>query len=363
MGNKSFSSKRFRNIGVLTIVAVYFLILVGGIVRSTGSGMGCPDWPKCFGTWVPPTEVNQLPVNYREIYRDQRIEKNQKLAASLNAFGFTEVASQLQNNPAAHIETEFNATKTWIEYINRLVGTLIGVFIFLTLVFSFAYYRHDKAIILLSLLSVFLVGLQGWLGSVVVSTNLLPVIITLHMALALVMVGILIYAIARSQASLLNKRTFPYSGSILFGLWLVVFFSFFQTLLGTQVREMIDQIATNNNYLNRETWISQLDLSFYIHRSFSSLVLIANIYLAYQLFKLKDGLLNRLILGLVVLILLEIIIGVIMANWAIPAVLQPLHLVTATLIFGIQFFILIIYYYATHYRRVSPSRKVVSAVA
>jgi len=357
MVNKSFSSKRFRNIGVLTIVAVYFLILVGGIVRSTGSGMGCPDWPKCFGTWVPPTEVNQLPANYREIYRDQRIQKNQRLAATLHTLGFVEVASQLQNNPAAHIETEFNATKTWIEYVNRLVGVLIGIFIFLTLLFSFAYYRHDKVIVILSVLSVLLVGLQAWLGSIVVSTNLLPVTITLHMALALVMLGILIYAVARSQESELNNRTFPYSGFIYFMLWLVVCFSFFQTLLGTQVREMIDVIAANNNYLSRENWISQLDISFYIHRSFSSLVLFTNLYLAYQLFKLKDGLMNRLIIGLVFLIVLEIIFGVIMANWAIPAVLQPLHLVTASLIFGIQFLMLIIYLYAV------PARRVVKVVA
>jgi len=363
MVNKSFSSKRFRNIGVLTIVAVYFLILVGGIVRSTGSGMGCPDWPKCFGSWVPPTEVSQLPANYKELYRDQRIAKNQKLASSLQALGFTEVARQLENNPAAHIETDFNATKTWIEYVNRLVGVLIGIFIFLTLFFSFAYYRHDKAIIFLSVLSVVLVGLQGWLGSIVVSTNLLPVTITLHMALALVMVGILIYAIARSQVAELNKRSFPYSAGILFMLWLVVFFSFFQTLLGTQVREMIDLIAFNNNYLQRETWISQLDLSFYIHRSFSSIVLLANLYLAYRLFKFKDGLLNRLILGLVILIGLEILFGVIMVNWAIPAILQPLHLVTATLIFGIQFLMLIIYLYATPARSVTSSERVANALA
>jgi cytochrome c oxidase assembly protein subunit 15 len=109
--------------------------------------MGCPDWPKCFGSWVPPTQVNQLPDNYRQVYRDNRILKNERLAASLSKMGFYEVANQLVNNPAAYIETEFNATKTWIEYVNRLVGALIGILIFLTLIFSFAYYRHDKAII------------------------------------------------------------------------------------------------------------------------------------------------------------------------------------------------------------------------
>jgi cytochrome c oxidase assembly protein subunit 15 len=173
------------------------------------------------------------------------------------------------------------------------------------------------------------------------------------MAVALVIVGLLIYAIARSQVANLKERLFSYSGLIYFFLWLVVFLSFFQTLLGTQVREMIDQIAFNNQYLNRHQWISQLDWSFYVHRSFSSLVLLANLYLGYRLFKLKDGVLNRLIISLLFLIVLEIVFGVIMAKWAIPALLQPLHLVTATLIFGVQFLMLIIYYYATRTKRVA----------
>jgi heme a synthase len=347
MTDKSFSSKRFRNIGVLTIASVYFLILVGGIVRSTGSGMGCPDWPKCFGSWVPPTKVDQLPQDYLQVYRDKRIQKNMKLAAMLEQMGFSQIAHQLVNNPAAHIETEFNVTKTWIEYVNRLVGVAIGILIFLTVVFSFPYYKKDNAIIYLSVLSFLLVGFQGWLGSIVVSTNLLPATITIHMALALVIVGLLIYAIARSQASALRDRVFPFSAGHLFLLWLAIFLSFFQILLGTQVREMIDEIAFRFNYLNRHQWIEQLDISFYIHRSFSIFVLLVNVYLGYRLFRLKDGLLNRLIVGLIGMIVLEILFGVMLVEWAIPAVLQPLHLVVATLIFGIQFLMLIIYYYAT----------------
>jgi heme a synthase len=355
MRDESFSSKRFRNIGVLTIASVYFLILVGGIVRSTGSGMGCPDWPKCFGSWVPPTNVNQLPDDYLEVYRDKRLQKNERLAGYLNSLGFSQIAQQLLNHPTAYLETEFNVQKTWIEYINRLVGVLIGFFIILTLLFSFSYFNQDRSIVYLSVLSFLLVIFQGWLGSLVVSTNLLPVMVTIHMALALVMVGVLIYAIARSQINVLKQRLFTHSYLIYFFLWLVVIFTFAQTLLGTQVREMIDEIAFNLNYLSREKWISQLDYSFYLHRSFSSVVLLANLYLAYQLFRLKDGLINKLLLLLVGLLVLEIVFGVLMVEYSIPAFLQPLHLVVATLIFGVQFFILIIYHYAARFKGVVQS--------
>ncbi|GEO05247.1 hypothetical protein AAE02nite_29110 [Adhaeribacter aerolatus] len=353
MTDKSFSFKRFRNIGVLTIASVYFLILVGGIVRSTGSGMGCPDWPKCFGSWVPPTSIEQLPDNYLEVYRDKRIQKNQRVAGYVNNLGFEEIATYLLEHPTAYLETEFNVQKTWIEYLNRLVGVLVGIFIILTMLYSFAYYRKDKAIVYLSVFSVLLVIFQGWLGSLVVSTNLLPVMITIHMALALLMVAILIYAIARSQVVVLQERMFFFSRKIYLLIWLVVFLTFGQTLLGTQVREMIDQIAFNFNYLQREKWISQLDFSFYIHRSFSWLVLLVNLYLAYLLFRLKDGQINKLLLTLLALIGLEIIFGVIMVNWAIPAFLQPLHLLAAALIFGVQFYILIIYGYATRFKGVA----------
>lgn len=155
MGNKSFNYKRFRNIGVLTIASVYFLILVGGIVRSTGSGMGCPDWPKCFGSWIPPTNINQLPSNYLEIYRDKRLQKNEKLASYLNKLGYTQVARQLLQNPTAYLETDFNVQKTWIEYLNRVVGVLIGFLIILTLFYSFTYFNQDRSIVYLSVLSFF----------------------------------------------------------------------------------------------------------------------------------------------------------------------------------------------------------------
>jgi cytochrome c oxidase assembly protein subunit 15 len=163
----------FRRFSIVTIIAVFLLIAVGGIVRSTGSGMGCPDWPKCFGSWVPPTDVAQLPSNYKDIYAQQRAEKNIKFVGYLRSFGFDDVALEIENDPSILIEEDFNAAKTWTEYVNRLIGALIGILIFATFLSSFSYWREDKTVTVLSFLAFVLVGFQGWLGSIVVSTNLL----------------------------------------------------------------------------------------------------------------------------------------------------------------------------------------------
>ena len=154
-----FSTKNFRFWGILTVLSIYLLILVGGIVRSTGAGMGCPDWPKCFGQWIPPTQASEIPANYKDFYANARKQKNIKIAAYLDKIGFSELALRIVNDESIYIEQDFNATKTWIEYLNRLLGALIGVFVFASLLTSVAYFKTDKRITLLAFSSFILVGI------------------------------------------------------------------------------------------------------------------------------------------------------------------------------------------------------------
>ena len=120
------ATKGYYKLCLSTLVAVYFLILVGGIVRTTGSGMGCPDWPKCFGQWVPPTSIDQLPPDYKEQFSAIRYKKNQKFARYLSAIGMSDTANKILNDDAILVESDFNAQRSLIEYLNRLVGVAIG---------------------------------------------------------------------------------------------------------------------------------------------------------------------------------------------------------------------------------------------
>lgn len=337
------SVRRFRFIGILTVAAVYLLILVGGVVRSTGSGMGCPDWPKCFGTWIPPTHVSQLPTNYREVYTDQRVAKNQRLATMLEQMGFEQVAGNIFAHPTQYLETDFNVTKTWIEYLNRLLGALIGVFVFLTAIAALPYWRRDRVVFWLAFGSFILVGVQGWLGSLVVSTNLLPVMVTIHMGLALVLVGMLLYAVDRSQRSTEKAGSISRNSVLTLWLWLMVLLTFGQIVLGTQVREEVDLVASALGYSNRNSWVEQLGGIFRVHRTFSLIVLLVNLYVAYRVFLLPSKRLRRLTIGVLGFLSLEILAGIVLAYLALPAVVQPVHLTVATLLFGGQMLVLITY--------------------
>jgi heme a synthase len=141
--------RAFRNLTIWTLSAVYLLILVGGIVRSTGSGMGCPDWPKCFGNWTPPSSVNDLPENYKEEYASHRDKKNQKFARYLRLLGLEKTADRLLQDKSILIENDFNPTKTWIEYINRIIGVIIGLLIFSVFVASWKF-RKEQPLLTIS---------------------------------------------------------------------------------------------------------------------------------------------------------------------------------------------------------------------
>ncbi|WP_194777099.1 COX15/CtaA family protein [Pararhodonellum marinum] len=335
----------FRRISLITVIAVYFLILIGGVVRSAGAGMGCPDWPKCFGSWIPPTSVDQLPPDYQNLYVNKRVEKNEKFAATLSSIGFTKKAEQLKNDKSILIEEEFNASKTWIEYINRLIGAVIGLLIIGTFLYSLKLWKSDKYLTILSFASVVLVIFQGWIGSIVVSTNLLPWMITFHMLLALMLVCLLLYIHYRAYYLIYPLKIKTRNPSNLFYLLTIsMVLMLVQIVMGTQVREAVDTVAFQFGNMFRSTWVENLGIPFLIHRSYSLILLGIHVWFLYKVYQysLRNSSILKWSQVLLLIIFLEIFTGVGMAYFGIPPFLQPIHLLLGTLIIGNQFVILMI---------------------
>lgn len=299
--------QRFYTLVLASLISVYLVILAGSVVRATGSGMGCPDWPKCFGQYIPPTDISELPPNYEEKY-------------AVN--GHT---------------AEFNAAKTWTEYVNRLVGAIAGILVLGQFLYSLKFWRDNKLYIILSLLLVLLMGFQAVLGAGVVWSFLKSYMITLHMLAALVIVILLIYLLVHIK-NRLKPTEVVHDSTFAFIFYLLVVVTLIQIFLGTEVREEIDALSYQMNYMHRETWIELTGTIFKVHRSFSILIVIIAAYL--WLKNTRTFTMDQLFSYRVLLILLAIVVGagIFMAYFAIPAWAQPLHFFTSTILLGMQWF-------------------------
>lgn len=320
-------SKSFIRFNWIAVVLIYMIFVAGSLVRITGSGMGCPDWPKCFGTWIPPTAEDQIPENYKEIFSEVRGKKIEKFAKILTFFGFEETAYQLKNDPELLYEEDFNVQKTWTEYFNRLMGFLAGnvmLFIFGWIVLK---YRKRK-LILLTGINLVLMGFQGWFGSIVVASNLVPWTITVHMFFGLLIVVIQLYVIRQISPS--QQKNLPQITWMRLLIWIVFAITFYQMFLGTQVRESIDELVKMG--YTRELWIEELGMPFFIHRSFSWLVLAVLLAIAWKnesTFKYQS---IRWVMGL---LFVELASGILLAYVDMPGIIQTSHLIFASVIFGI----------------------------
>src|SRR5882757_9550992 len=154
--NISPAKRKFQFFNLAAIVLLFILILAGGVVRSTGSGMGCPDWPKCFGGYIPPTNASQLPADYKQKYVAGRLKKNERFAKTLDVFGYSDLATRIREDRSILVPEDFNAGRTWTEYINRLIGAISGIFLLLTAIYSFSYKGVDNSIVVASVANLIL---------------------------------------------------------------------------------------------------------------------------------------------------------------------------------------------------------------
>lgn len=292
----------FQKTAITTLFAILILVAVGSLVRVSGAGLGCPDWPRCWGCWLPPSSMADIDPAYLA-ERGLNIE-------------------------------DFNPVKMWIEYTNRLMGLAIGFLVLATCVRSLPYRKTQPIIFWGSLIAVLLVGFEGWLGGQVVKSGLKPGMITLHMVGAVLLLCLLLYITFQAfsnhvfvpiDPSVRNHLTI--TASLLFGIICL------QVFLGTQVREAIDPYIKHDGGLSRNVWLANIGWIDHLHRSFTWLIVVAITFLLYTV-KTRNlqGPLRTLSYLATGLIVGQTIFGMALAYGGLPHVFQVLHLVTATLL-------------------------------
>jgi len=320
----------------LSIISVYVIFLAGSVVRMTGSGMGCPDWPKCFGYYIPPTTEAQITwqpnTDYQEgmiIIKDETLYVAQQDIKTQLTFAVNNWEKYTK-----HSYTKFNKYHTWTEYINRLSSAVAGAFFLLLILSAAKFWKERKEITILAFLAFFLMLAEAWLGKIVVDTNLKPTIITIHM-----IGGLLIIAILLRLRFITSEKKQTFVHHSLFSKLLIIsaVFSLIQIAMGTQVRQFIDEQVKQFGFDNKNLSLLNPSFKFYFHRSFTIAIVLVNLWMFY-LNQMKN-LGYKLVNWVVALIFLETITGILMYYAEFPMGTQATHLLAGAILFGLQFYL------------------------
>lgn len=293
---------RFTRFSFAATAATYILIFVGGLVRVSGAGLGCPDWPKCFGRWIPPTDISQIPAN---------IDPSQ-----------------------------FNFALAWIEYINRLIGMTVGLLIGATAIWALIAYRKHLRVVISSGLAGILVAYQGWQGSHIIESQLDSTIVSIHMGLAFIIAMLMMYT--TQQAYYIHRQA---SGEIsgetkklrllVAGLAIV---SMVQVISGAMLREALEWAALAFPLLSDAEVLTKIGSVQYVH----TVIGIAVVLLTWKIGSMilnsiptRTSAVGQATIAAMVTASLQLVVGPVTIMFGAPQLMQLIHLVLSALFMGI----------------------------
>ena len=332
-----FTEQNYRRWLRLSILVIYLIIIAGAVVRMTGSGMGCPDWPKCFGYWIPPTEESELEFMPNTSFKEGMvIIVDEELRVAKKDFFTTDTYSESNWEPyTKHDYAVFNKFHTWTEYINRLIGALGGLVVLFAAVLSLQFIKSRPKLTILTAVALLAMLIQAIIGKIVVDTLLSPVLITIHMIVALLIVGLLIYLLYEVLPATTKYKNDDKLSSMAFVL---IILTLIQIAMGTQVRQFIDHQVDLFGYPLSSEWLENGPLIFFIHRSFSIVLLLLHAWFIYIALKRWNHP-TRSYSILALLLVITIAGGIVMNYLDFQFASQAIHLVVASLILGLQFYI------------------------
>ena len=235
-----------------------------------------------------------------------------------------EKAMLIESDKSLLHEQPFNVWNTWLEYINRLIGALAGVFIFGGFILAIKQKQNKIIKSLLAFGLILLTFFQAWWGSMVVATNIVPWVLTVHMVIAALMITWQILII-----SVWNRSTITVPKSLkLFALFGTLFF-LFQIIVGTQVRQIVDYWLESSS--RNDLLLEQFQL-FTSHRTIAFFIVLFSLLLGLFAYLKKIKILEIYIF--IICVIFEALVGKILADFNLPYILQPIHLLLAMISFG-----------------------------
>ena len=310
---------RFQRVAIAACIALVVLLFVGAIVRATGAGMGCPDWPTCWGCLIPPTNADQIDPGKLDIDKFRRMA--------------TRHGVDPDTITRASVIQSFNPVHTWTEYVNRLISLPLGFLTLATFIMSLWQFKKRPSVTVAAFLALVLLGVNAWMGAQIVYSGLKPGVITLHMALAILMLCVLVFAAWRGCN---NPWQLP-ENALSKGLGklgvVLLFLVLAEGVLGSQIREKTDELKKTHPDAPRSEWVEELEQSpaYLVHRSGSWAILITAgiFYLNSPRAWSSKGKLEGVIMGIVVS---QMILGLVLSQVGILPITQVLHIGLSTIL-------------------------------
>jgi len=336
-------TKAYQFFTTATLLGLLIVVIAGSLVKATDSGMGCPDWPKCFGHLIPPSDPNEVHWNNTNHYFEgQMVIYNNGLWTAKQAIpASTTFNKNIWELYKRHDYVLYNPTHTIIEYINRLASVLLGIFALGMLILSFTVKKYKKLHVGLSILTILLIGFEAWLGRLVVDSTLSPVKISIHLYAAFLLVFIMTIVLAYTMKS--NNITKGVSALKVTAISLLTLLV--QLTLGTKLREVFDKFY-NELSIERDFWIDQAGVQFLVHRSFSIVYMFLTIIAISKIQKhwKENPRLKKIISLLVSIFVLEILSGIVMSYFEVPRAAQPVHVFLSASLLCLHTFLVVDYY-------------------
>jgi heme a synthase len=304
-----------QKISFFCLLSVVALIFMGAIVRATNAGMGCPDWPTCWGKLIPPTSKEQIDVSKLDLEKYKK--KREKMGGNPNDITLETVVDQ------------FNAVHTWTEYTNRLLAMPIGFGSLLLVAYTQLRLRKARPFLWIGSIAVlFLVLTNAVMGARVVYSGLSPGVITIHMALAILLLCLLVVLIWSGGE---ERHRLEFSGNQKLALsvgWVLFALIVIEGIMGSQVRELTDELKRHSYHAPRSEWTKQLEESwvYVMHRSFSWLILFGSLWFAWFNFKFTVRKFTWIEICVVGTVFAQMCLGLILSKVGVLALVQVLHI-------------------------------------
>jgi cytochrome c oxidase assembly protein subunit 15 len=291
--------RSIRRFAFVSTLFTYLVIFTGGLVRVSGAGLGCPDWPRCFGRWIPPLSYSQLPPQF---------------------------------DP-----DQVNLVLAWIEYTNRLLGMTLGILIVITAVLAIVHFRKVAKILLPSLAAGILVAILGWQGGQVVESHLEPMAVSLHLFIALLLVSLMTYVTQQSyyqEFPQADRGEYPRGTRGWVGLlWIL---AIIQVVLGALLRGGLELAARDYPLDANAELLARVGSLIFIHPLLGAVVVLTTWVVGFRLLAVSRavGLVRQGIWWAMLLMLAQLLIGLGLLAIGTPPLLQVFHLWIAALFIG-----------------------------